>query len=121
MKLTNGSILSCEDFLQDYKIKVILYHSTDLPQGVECQVDADVNALIEAEKEKKKLEGQKEEDDDIEMIEEGAKENVTEKQSETKGKENTQMMNVKENGTEAQPENKPEDDNSKKRQLDENS
>lgn len=122
MKLTNGSILTCEDFLQDYKIKVILYHSTDLPQGVECQVDADVNALIEAEKEKKKLEeGQKEEDDDIEMIEEGAKENVSEKQSETKGKENTQMMNVKENGTEAQPENKPEDDNSKKRQLDENS
>merc|ERR1711881_75128 len=96
MKLTNGSILSCEDFLQDYKIKVILYHSTDLPQGVECQVDADVNALIEAEKEKKKLEeGQKEEGDDIEMIEEGAKENVSEKQSETKGKENTQMMNVK--------------------------
>lgn len=69
--LVDGTILKCEDFLQDYKVKVILYQCTDLPQGVEYQVVGDIKAAIEAEKEKKKLEsGQsKEEDDDIEMIE----------------------------------------------------
>merc|ERR1711899_669608 len=50
--LTDGSILSCDDFLQDYNVKVFLYQCDDLPEGVEYQVVGDIQKLIEAEKEK---------------------------------------------------------------------
>merc|ERR1711899_398815 len=50
--LTDGSILSCDDFLQDYNVKVFLYQCDDLPEGVEYRVVGDIQKVIEAEKEK---------------------------------------------------------------------
>jgi len=48
--LTDGSILSCDDFLQDYNVKVFLYQCDDLPEGKEFEVVGDIQKLIEAEK-----------------------------------------------------------------------
>merc|ERR1712241_1200795 len=45
MGLADGSILSCDDFLQDYNVKVILYHSTDLKDGVEFELGGDLSKL----------------------------------------------------------------------------
>merc|ERR1719325_453190 len=45
MGLADGSILSCDDFLQDYNVKVILYHSTDLKDGVEFELVGDLSKL----------------------------------------------------------------------------
>merc|ERR1712136_451772 len=48
--LTDGSILSCDDFLQDYNVKVFLYQCDDLPEGKEFEVVGDIQKVIEAEK-----------------------------------------------------------------------
>jgi len=45
MGLADGSILSCDDFLQDFNIRVILYHSTDLKDGVEFELVGDLSKL----------------------------------------------------------------------------
>ena len=51
MGLADGSILVCDDFLQDFQIKVIVYHSTDLlEEGVEFELVGDLSKL-EAPKE----------------------------------------------------------------------
>merc|ERR1719415_425967 len=50
--LTDGSILSCDDFLQDYNVKIFLYQCDDLPEGVDFQVVGDIKKLLEVEKEK---------------------------------------------------------------------
>merc|ERR1712004_416957 len=51
MELADGSILSCDDFLQDYNVKVILYHSTDLKDGVEFELVGDISKLKPDEEE----------------------------------------------------------------------
>merc|ERR1711997_1021341 len=59
--LSDGSILSCDDFLQDYNVKVFLYQCDDLPDGVEYQVVGDIAKLKEQEKEKQsEMNGSKE-------------------------------------------------------------
>merc|ERR1711935_747403 len=45
MGLADGSILSCDDFLQDFNIRVILYHSTELKDGVEFELVGDLSKL----------------------------------------------------------------------------
>merc|ERR1719325_355486 len=52
MELADGSILSCDDFLQDYNVKVILYHSTELKDGVEFELVGDISKLKPDEEEK---------------------------------------------------------------------
>jgi len=51
MELADGSILSCDDFLQDYNVKVILYHSTELKDGVEFELVGDISKLKPDEEE----------------------------------------------------------------------
>lgn len=48
--LADGSILSCDDFLQDYNVKVIIYNTTDLEDGIEFELVGDLSKL-EAKKE----------------------------------------------------------------------
>lgn len=43
--VADGSILSCDDFLQDYDVKVIVYHSTELKDGVEFELVGDLTKL----------------------------------------------------------------------------
>jgi hypothetical protein len=43
--VADGSILSCDDFLQDYDVKVIVYHSTELKDGVEFELVGDLDKL----------------------------------------------------------------------------
>lgn len=43
--VADGSILSCDDFLQDYDVKVIVYHSTELKDGVEFELVGDLSKL----------------------------------------------------------------------------
>lgn len=43
MGVADGSILSCDDFLQDYDVKVIIYHSTELKDGVEFELVGDLS------------------------------------------------------------------------------
>lgn len=43
--VADGSILSCDDFLQDYDVKVIIYHSTELKDGVEFELVGDLSKL----------------------------------------------------------------------------
>jgi len=50
--LADGSVLSCDDFLQDYNVKVYLYQTEDLPDGVEFEVVGDIKKLLEEQKEK---------------------------------------------------------------------
>ena len=45
MGLADGSILSCDDFLQDFSVKIILYHSTELSEGVEFEIVGDCTKL----------------------------------------------------------------------------
>jgi len=104
--LVDGAQLICEDFLQDYKIKVFFVQCTDLPDGKEFQIIGDYEAAIKAEQEKKSAEAAKakeEEEDEIQMVQEEA------------------------NKTEASKSDKPEtaekmetDENQKKRVLDQN-
>merc|ERR1719412_202986 len=110
--LVDGQQITCEDFLQSYKVEVFLYHCTDLPEGAEYQIVGDIKAAIEAEKEKKKAEEEKakEEDNDIEMIQApvvSSKEATAESKSETTKCENQEVE-------------KKEDGNEKKRILDQN-
>merc|ERR1711997_1437512 len=58
MGLADGSILSCDDFLQDFNIRVILYHSTDLKDGVEFELVGDLSKL-EAPKHEEEENGHK--------------------------------------------------------------
>merc|ERR1739844_586215 len=43
--VADGSILSCDDFLQDYDVKVIVYHSTEIKDGVEFELVGDLTKL----------------------------------------------------------------------------
>ena len=46
MGLADGSILSCDDFLQDYNVKVIIYHTSDeLKDGAEFELVGDLSKL----------------------------------------------------------------------------
>ena len=45
MGLADGSILACDDFLQCFKFKVILYHSNELKDGVEFEIVGDISKL----------------------------------------------------------------------------
>lgn len=49
--LADGGILSCDDFLQDYNIKIILYHTTELEDGVEFELVGDLSKLEDDKKE----------------------------------------------------------------------
>merc|ERR1719483_849248 len=56
--VADGSILSCDDFLQDYDVKVIIYHSTELKDGVEFELVGDLSKL-EATKPEEEEKGHK--------------------------------------------------------------
>ena len=49
--LADGSILSCDDFLQDYNIKIVLYHNTELEDGVEFEIVGDLSKPQESKEE----------------------------------------------------------------------
>jgi len=51
--LADGSVLSCDDFLQQYQVKVYLYQTEDLPDGVEFEVVGDIEKLKEDQKKEK--------------------------------------------------------------------
>jgi len=72
--LMDGSILSCDDFLQDYKLKVFLYHADKLDEGQEFIVTGDKSQLVPkeekaAEPEPEKPTGSSEIDVEAEAIE----------------------------------------------------
>ena len=48
--LTDGSILSCDDFLQDYNVKVIIYNTKDLEDGIEFELVGDLSKLEASKK-----------------------------------------------------------------------
>jgi len=48
--LADGSVLSCDDFLQDYNVKVYLYQTEELPDGVEFEVVGDIKKMMEEQK-----------------------------------------------------------------------
>merc|ERR1712029_491925 len=48
--LADGSVLSCDDFLQDYNVKVYLYQTEELADGVEFEVVGDIKKLMEEQK-----------------------------------------------------------------------
>jgi len=50
--LADGSVLSCDDFLQDYNVKLFLYQTEDLADGVEFELVGDIAKLKEQQKEK---------------------------------------------------------------------
>jgi len=43
--LKDGSILSCDDFLQNYKIQIVLYQNSELAEGVEFEIVGDLSKL----------------------------------------------------------------------------
>jgi len=55
--LMDGAVMSCDDFLQDYNIKVILYHAEKLDDGVEYVIVGDPSQLKPKEKEEEKKNG----------------------------------------------------------------
>jgi len=72
--LMDGSILSCDDFLQDYKLKVFLYHADKLDEGQEFIVTGDKSQLVPkeekaAEPEPEKPTGSSEIDVEAEAVE----------------------------------------------------
>ena len=70
MGIADGTILSCDDFLQDYNIKIIIYHCSELADGVEFELVGDLSKLEQQpEKDPKDAEEKApEEDDDIEEV-----------------------------------------------------
>ena len=61
MGLADGTILVCDDFLQDFQVRVIVYHSTDLlEEGAEFELVGDLSKL-EAPKEVEEVVEEKEE------------------------------------------------------------
>jgi len=52
--LKEGSILTCDDFLQNYQLKMILYHADKLEEGQEFIVTGDKSQLQPKEDEEKK-------------------------------------------------------------------
>jgi len=51
--LMDGAVLKCDDFLQDYEIKVFLYHADKLDEGVDFLIIGDESQLKPKEAEKK--------------------------------------------------------------------
>lgn len=49
--LSDGSILSCDDFLQDYNVKIIIYQCSELEDGVEFELVGDLSKLQKQEDE----------------------------------------------------------------------
>jgi len=49
--LADGSVLACDDFVQNYNIKVYLYQTEDLADGVEFEIVGDISKLKEQQKE----------------------------------------------------------------------
>ena len=43
--LEDGSILTCDDFLQNYKIQIVLYQTSELAEGVEFEIVGDLSKL----------------------------------------------------------------------------
>ena len=56
MGLADGGILSCDDFLQDYNIKIVLYHTSELKDGVEFELVGDLSQLEAAKPEESSTE-----------------------------------------------------------------
>jgi len=54
--LMDGSILTCDDFLQNYQITVYLYHAEKLDEGVDFVIVGDESQLKPKEEEAKKVE-----------------------------------------------------------------
>merc|ERR1712133_187433 len=84
--LVDGAQLICEDFLQDYKIKVFFVQCTDLPDGKKFQIIGDYEAAIKGEQEKKGAEAAKakeEEEGEIQMVQEEASKTEASKSDKT--------------------------------------
>lgn len=80
--LMDGSILSCDDFLQDYKLKVFLYHAEKLEEGQEFIVTGDKSQLVPKEEKAPEPEPEKPsttnaeinvEEQDVEVVSNGDK------------------------------------------------
>ena len=67
--IADGTILSCDDFLQDYNIKIIVYNCSELKDGVEFELVGDLSKLEQQNAEEEKTEAA-EADDEIEEIQE---------------------------------------------------
>merc|ERR1719468_808240 len=60
----DGAMLSCDDFLQNYNLKVFLWHADTLDDGKEFLVAGDKEKLQPKAEEAAKEEEKKDEDDD---------------------------------------------------------
>merc|ERR1711860_412501 len=43
--IADGTILSCDDFLQDYNIRIFIYNCSELKDGVEFELVGDLSKL----------------------------------------------------------------------------
>ena len=75
--LIDGAILSVDDFMQEYNLKIFLYHSDKLEDGVDYELIGDISSLKEKfesintskdPKENTTDEKEEKEDDDIVMV-----------------------------------------------------
>ena len=76
LNIADGTILSCDDFLQDYNIKIVIYNCTELKDGVEFELVGDLSKLEQenggdAKNEAAKSAATEEDDDDIVQVENG--------------------------------------------------
>jgi len=68
LNIQNGARLICDDFLQQYQMRLIIHHATDLPQDSEFEVLTDTSSLKAQPEESAGASA--EDEDDLAVIEE---------------------------------------------------
>merc|ERR1712140_127724 len=65
--IADGTILSCDDFLQDYNIRIFIYSCSELKDGVEFELVGDLSKL---EQQNEAAEEEKVEAEEVEEVQE---------------------------------------------------
>ena len=65
--IADGTILSCDDFLQDYNIRIFIYNCSELKDGVEFELVGDLSKL---EQQNEAAEEEKVETEEVEEVQE---------------------------------------------------
>jgi len=65
--IADGTILSCDDFLQDYNIRIFIYNCSELKDGVEFELVGDLSKL---EQQNEAAEEEKVEAEEVEEVQE---------------------------------------------------